>query len=220
MNAGLDIILLLALVIFLINRLKNVLGETPDGENNDAKKGVNPPPLPDNVINMIIQDVEEEKKQESLSLSPVDEVFRKISNYKKVSFTAEFFLEGAKKAFELIVLAFAKGDLVALKMLVDDRVFKNFEKVIEERKEKEQEVECQFIGFVDVEVTDAVLEEFEAKITVKFVSEQVNILKDKDGNVIEGDEKFVETVTDLWSFTKDIRDDSPAWTLVSTKSVE
>lgn len=210
MNAGLDIILLLVVVVFLISKLRSVLGEIP--EENVQKT---PPPIPGNIIELDKKNEEEQVKD----LSPIDQVFKQISDYKKTTFTKEDFLKGAQKAFEIIVTSFANGDKDALKNLTDERIFNNFSKVIDDRKEKKQTVECQFVGFEQVEITQATLEKSQANITVKFVSEQVNLLKDEDGNILQGDEKFVETVTDLWTFSKDIATQSPVWTLISTKNV-
>ena len=56
-----------------------------------------------------------------------------------------------------------------------------------------------------------------AQIVVEFVSEQVNLLKNSAGEVIEGDENFVQKITDIWTFERDIHKASPVWLLVSTK---
>jgi predicted lipid-binding transport protein (Tim44 family) len=58
----------------------------------------------------------------------------------------------------------------------------------------------------------------EANITVKFISEQVNLLKNSKGEVIEGDPNFIETVTDVWTFTKNLKNFDPTWALSSTKN--
>ena len=56
-----------------------------------------------------------------------------------------------------------------------------------------------------------------AKIVVKFVTEQINLLKNSAGEIVEGDENFVQKITDVWTFEKDINSASKIWLLVSTK---
>ena len=56
-----------------------------------------------------------------------------------------------------------------------------------------------------------------AKITVRFISEQANVLRDAKGDVIEGDENFIQSITDVWTFERNITSASPNWMLVSTK---
>lgn len=72
-----------------------------------------------------------------------------------------------------------------------------------------------------MEITNAKISKSDvAKITVRFVSEQVNILKNKDGEVIEGDENFIQNITDSWTFERALTSTNPNWLLVSTKSNE
>ena len=74
------------------------------------------------------------------------------------------------------------------------------------------------IGFVETEV-EAVnfVEADKVNIVVKFVSEQVNLLKNADGEVIEGDENYVQTISDVWTFEKSLNPKVNNWLLCSTK---
>ena len=74
------------------------------------------------------------------------------------------------------------------------------------------------ISFDSAEITNAKITKNDlVKITVKFISEQVNLLKNKDGEIIEGDEQYIQNITDVWTFERSITSASPNWLLTSTK---
>ena len=221
MAAYLDIIILLVVVVLVFSKLKSLLGTRPDNfeqhkisDENAAK-----------IFDMIVKEAEknaaadvqnrekEEVKVPEEELSEVDKVLTKIPG-----FSREKFLTGAKRAFEIIISAFSKGDVETLEMLVSKSLLKKFQEIIEKRKAEGITSETDFIGFDDVEIINAKISKSEvAKITVKFVSEQVNILKNKDGEVIEGDENFIQNITDNWTFERAVTSTNPNWLLVSTK---
>ena len=103
-------------------------------------------------------------------------------------------------------------------MLVSKTLIKKFQEIIEKRKAEGIVSETDFIGFENTEITDAKISKNDiAKITVKFVSEQVNILKNSKDEVIEGDENFIQNITDVWTFERSLTSTNPNWLLVSTK---
>lgn len=216
----LDIIILLVVVVLVFQKLKAVLGTRPDDapktkitEENAAK-----------IFDMILHEAEknspqtlEEKaialNEKEVELSGVDKILSKIPNFNK-----DKFLTGAKKAFELIVTSFSKGDTQTLEMLVNKTLLKKFQEIIEKRKADGIIAETDFIGFEVTEITDAKIAKNDiAKITVKFVSEQVNLLKNSKDEVIEGDENFIQNITDIWTFERNLTSTAPNWLLVSTK---
>ena len=204
MAAYLDIIILLVVVVLVFSKLKSLLGTRPDNfeqrkisDENAAK-----------IFDMIVKEAEKNAAAEARNmekeevqvpeeeLSEIDKVLAKIPGFNR-----EKFLTGAERAFEIIISAFSKGDVETLEMLVSKSLLKKFQEIIEKRKAEGITSETDFIGFDDVEITNAKISKSEvAKITVRFVSEQVNILKNKDGEVIEGDENFIQNITDSWTF--------------------
>ena len=146
-------------------------------------------------------------------LSELDKTLMEIPNFNKAKF-----LKSAENAFRIITEAFNKGDAETLEMLVNKKLFKKFQQVIEERKQNNLSAETDFIGFDKVEITKAKISADKvAEITVEFVSEQVNILRDAQGTVIEGDENYIQNITDVWTFERAISSTSPNWLLISTK---
>ena len=146
-----------------------------------------------------------------------------VRNLKKIkesfpSFDLVDFMQKAPRAFEYIALAFAGGDKESLKPLLSDNIYKSFEKAIDERKERNETAEFSLIGFKSIKLTAAQLFGSEVDLTVEFETEQTNIVKDSDGNVIVGDPTYIETVTDIWTLKKDMRSSDPVWVLTATHS--
>mgnify|MGYP004535282209 FL=1 len=154
-----------------------------------------------------------ELKAESKTMTETEKTLSSIPLFDK-----DTFLNGAKRAFEMIVTAFAKADLETLKSLIEKNLFQRFEEIIKQRKDDGITAETDFIGFNSVEIIHAEIDDASnAKISVRFVSEQANVLRNSDGKVIEGDENFIQSITDVWTFERNINSTSPNWLLISTK---
>ncbi len=136
------------------------------------------------------------------------------------SFEIDSFLKGAKVAYETVVTAYAGGDRQTLRNLLAPEVFESFSAVITERETREETTEFSFVGILSADITDASFSGQMAHVTVRFVSELVTAVRDRLGNVVEGDLKSVRRVTDVWTFERDVRSPNPNWRLVATDSVE
>ena len=124
--------------------------------------------------------------------------------------------EKQKKALENAEI---KAEPLSEELSETDKVLSKIpQEIINQRKAEGITSETDLIGFNEAEITSAKISSNDiAKITVKFVSEQVNILKNKDDEVIEGDENFIQNITDVWTFERSLTSTSPNWLLVSTK---
>ena len=148
-----------------------------------------------------------------INLTETEKELQKIPGFDK-----ETFINGAKRAFEIIVEAFSKGDIETLEMLVNKNILKKFQEIIEKRRVEGIISETDFIGFDKAEIVDVKINKNNiAKITVDFISQQVNLLKDKAGTVIEGDEQYIQSINDKWTFEKALTSTNPNWMLASTK---
>ncbi len=134
------------------------------------------------------------------------------------SFSETEFASGARLAFEMILNSYASGDLKALRPLLANEVFEEFAGAIRGREEAGEVLETTLVGVTEAEVVEAELQGKTAFVTVRFQSEQINILRDSDGEVIEGGDKRVDRITDLWTFARNTRSRDPNWTLVATDS--
>ena len=128
------------------------------------------------------------------------------------------FVVGARVAFEMIVGAFAQGDTKALRPLLSDQVYGNFAGAIEERNRNKERHETTLVGILSADIAGAALKGDEAHVTVKFVSQQINVTKDQEGRIIDGDPSEVANITDIWTFSRPVKSRDPNWVLAATES--
>lgn len=216
----LDIVFFAMLAIFLGLRLRNVLGKRTGLEKRrpDPFKPAEPAPQPaDNVLRLPDRD---RKALESLAADTDTPLALGIKAIHQAdpSFDEAGFLGGARGAFEMIVTAFGKGDTEALRPLLADGVFDNFKRAIDDRTSRGETLETTLVGVTAAELADAGVDGSTAKVTIRFVSEQVNLTKAADGKIVDGDPSKVVTITDLWTFARDVRSSDPNWMLVETRA--
>ena len=136
------------------------------------------------------------------------------------SFEAAGFLAGAATAFEMIVAAYAKHDLDALKPLLSADVYSQFAATIQDRESRSETMETELVTTRAPKLESIEMQDSRAVVGVRFQSEQVNVIKDQSGIVIEGDDDHVESVTDIWTFARDTSSSDPNWQLVATRSID
>lgn len=134
------------------------------------------------------------------------------------SFDERAFLGGAKGAFQMIVEAFAKGDRETLRPLLSPDVFRGFADEIDRRARQGEVWETRVERVREADIEDARLDDSTARVVVRFVSDQVNVVRDRSGAVIDGDPSREEEVRDVWTFTRDTRSSDPNWALVETRA--
>ena len=123
------------------------------------------------------------------------------------------FLKGAEIAYETILTAFAKGEVKKLKSLLTPTMNENFSSAIDARNKENIKSEFTFIGIKESSVEKYEKANDELFASVKFVAEVISLKKDKDNNIIEGSPDKIKFVTDIWKFTKNIKNNSPNWYL-------
>ena len=126
------------------------------------------------------------------------------------------FIEGAKKAHELILIAFSHGEKKTLKQLLNDSVFISFETAIKEAQKSGNTTSLKFVGVNTSKIVSAELEKGVAAIGVDFTSEVISVTKNRLGEIIDGDEKTVSTIRELWIFERDTKTNDPNWKLAAT----
>jgi predicted lipid-binding transport protein (Tim44 family) len=130
--------------------------------------------------------------------------------------SAEFFLNGAKSAFEMVIKAFSGADLTTLKFLLSEKIYQGFEAAVNQRKSAEQTLITNLISIEKAEIISAMTFENFASIAVKFSSKQINYITNKDGQIIEGKKDEISEITDVWTFKKDLTSSNPNWAISST----
>lgn len=226
--------LVLAVVIFL--RLRNVLGRrtgserppydpysTPDAKPNGSKPAEQDKiiPLPGNRgpagDTAAANDFEDKLKKYGPKTGALAKGLRSIGAVDP-DFDPDHFLQGAKAAYEMIVMAFAEGNKRSLRQLLNKDVYDGFVGAISEREQRDEVVETSFVGIDKADIVEAELKKKTAQVTVKFVSELITATRNSAGKVIDGDPKKVREVTDIWTFARDVSSRDPNWKLVATEA--
>ncbi|MCT8998102.1 Tim44/TimA family putative adaptor protein [Chelativorans intermedius] len=136
------------------------------------------------------------------------------------AFDPDAFLEGAKMAYEMIVMAYADGDRRTLKNLLSREVYDGFISAIEEREKRSEKIESSFVGIDKATIVAAEMKGHEAHVTLRIVSELISATRDSAGTIIDGDPETVVEVKDVWTFARDTRSRDPNWKLVATEAEE
>ncbi|AMS39730.1 Tim44/TimA family putative adaptor protein [Aminobacter sp. NyZ550] len=133
------------------------------------------------------------------------------------SFEPKGFVDGAKMAYEMIVMAYADGDRKTLKNLLSREVFDGFVAAIADREGRSEKIQSSFVGIDKADIVSAEMKGGEAHVTLRIVSELISATRDKAGEVIDGDPETVAEVKDVWTFARDTRSRDPNWKLVATE---
>lgn len=137
------------------------------------------------------------------------------------NFDEKHFLEGSKAAFAMIVDAFARGDTATLRPLLADDVYDSFAQVIRDRQAAGEQHEARIEQVREAEVVEAKLDAGRtARVTVRLVSDQVNVVRDRNGAIVDGDPKALVENTDVWTFARNLRSRDPNWALVEVRPVQ
>ena len=228
MNDGfhaLDIVFFAVVAVFLILRLRSVLGKRTG--NEEPPRWTRTPKddgdTADNVIDLTRarRPVEAEPVVTADVAATAGPLARGEAaiRARDPSFSNTGFLSGARMAFEMIVGAFAAGDKKALRPLLADQVYKPFCDAIDARARAGEELSTEIMGIKSAEIIEAIMVGTVAQVTVRFVSEQINVIKDLDGRIVEGDPSRIVPVTDEWTFSRDTRSKDPNWHLSATRAV-
>jgi predicted lipid-binding transport protein (Tim44 family) len=222
--AYIDILFFAMVAAFIALRLRSVLGRRTGHERRRTEGygevGNNNSRPTDNVVP--IGDRSPAAPEQDLAISALEDETVKagLTRIRQAdgSFDLQQFLSGAKLAFEMIVEAYAAGDKETLEPLLADQVFRGFARAIDERVAIEQSLDTQLIAVSEPTALEAKLEDGVASVTLRFESEQVNIVRDRDGHVVEGDPGQAEDVVDIWTFERDTQTDDPNWVLTETRT--
>jgi predicted lipid-binding transport protein (Tim44 family) len=211
-------ILLIAMVAgIILFRLYTVLGRRTGNEREPQERlrriGGTAPSASDNVV--ALPDRAAASDPPAQSGDPVSKGLLDIKLADR-SFETGHFLDGARQAYQMIVAAFAARDRATLRPLLSDEVYSAFDSVMRGREERNETVTYSFEGYKTVRIVHAEMKGRTAEITVEFTAQFISVTNDASGAVVEGDQKAVRDVVDVWSFTRDTRTSDPNWILVAT----
>ena len=212
----LQLLVLAGIAVFLILRLKSVLG---------TREGFEKPPAPrigpvsdtrrdfeviDGGPDHDITDYVDEGSDAAAALAEMKRA--------EPSFRVGDFMQGARGAYEMILMAFEGGELYDIKPFLADDVYETFAEVIEAREEQGLTIEADFVGIRELTLQNASFDETtgQAEITMKFIGELTHVVRDRSGEIIEGSPTQVKKQKDVWTFARPMGTDDPNWKLVAT----
>lgn len=216
--AVIQLIVLAAIAIFLILRLRNVLG---------SREGFEKPPVPPQAGD---GSVAARRNFEVIEGGPdrdiTDHVGEDSPSAKELaamkaaepSFRVGEFLHGARSAYEMILVAFERGDLSPVEGLLSPQIREAFNDVIEARKSQGLTIQASFVGIRELALTGA---EFNrttgiGEVTIRFVGELTSVVRNAEGQIVEGNPNEIRRQRDVWTFARRMGASDPNWQLVAT----
>ena len=220
--AYIDILFFAMVAAFIALRLRSVLGRRTGHERRRSGGfgPVRPNGAADNVVTLPERSTSQAEVDAELA-GPADKgVKAGLAQIRLADqrFDLQKFLGGARAAFEMIVESYAAGEKATLRPLLDDDVYARFERAIDQRQTAGHSLQTQLTAVPTTEVIAAEMRGRDARITVRFKSEQINLLRDAEGKVLDGDPETAVEVVDLWTFERDTTSSDPNWTLVETRT--
>ena len=203
---------------YLVFQLRRALGRRSDNQEPESKP--NPEQRAehsetDNVVaikpNKNKNENQEQEQEETLGgLTELRE--------KDPSFSDTDFIKGSKEAFSWIVAAFSKGEIHKLEPLLSEPLFNGFKQAIEQREADQLSLETNIVSIKSAQIHNVTVKQDQVNITVEYVTDQIKSTRNAKDEIVDGDPDTIETVTDLWTFNRNIKSKNPNWTLVKTET--
>ncbi|MBT9246841.1 Tim44/TimA family putative adaptor protein [Gemmobacter fulvus] len=214
-NALIQLLVLAGIAVFLILKLRSVLG---------TREGFEKPPLADEVKKPVPRGFEviEGGPDRDITDHAADgsPTARALAAMKQVEpdFSVNTFLQGARGAYEMILMAFERGDIAAIRPFLSQDVYDSFAAAVQAREEQGLTVEANFVGIREMALHDATFDDAtrEAEVSVRFTGELTTVVRNKAGDVIEGSPTEGKRQRDVWTFARVMGAADPNWQLVAT----
>jgi predicted lipid-binding transport protein (Tim44 family) len=216
--AVIQLVVLAGIAIFLIMRLRSVLGtrdgfEKPPVVGPDMGGATSSPRRFEVIDGGPDSDITDHAEVGSSTA-------RALAEMKAIdpSFHVGDFLKGARGAYEMILMAFENGEMDSILPFLSRDVFSSFDDVVQSRERQGLTVEANFIGVRELDLVVATFDNTssEGEITVRFVGELTSVVHDANGVVVEGDANAIKRQKDVWTFARDMGAGNPNWQLVAT----
>ena len=213
----LQLLVLAGIAIFLIIRLKSVLG---------SRDGFEAPPKPRSEVEPVTDRAGFEVIEGGPDYDIIDHIAEEsegakaLADMKRIepSFSVSEFLQGGKQAYEWILMSFERGQMEDITPFLSQDVFEAFSQVVDARQEQGLTIEADFVGVRETTLNDAKFdaETGRSEITVRFIGELISVVRDATGEVVEGKPGQSRRQKDTWTFERVMGSDDPNWRLVAT----
>lgn len=192
----------------LLFRLMSLLG---------TRTGHEPPPNPQLPTGDTVVPIR--KRDEAKESAALDEESRAVLaqiRQNQPDFDLAHFIDGAKRAYEMLLMAYETGDKATLKPFLSAEVFAAFASAIDQRAAQGLQVEAKFVGIRSADIVSIRLDRGNVEIAVRFKAEIISAMRDGSGEVVAGNPAEVQHISDLWTFARPLNSRDPMWTLVET----
>lgn len=216
MNSPLIQLLVLAgIAIFLILRLKNVLG---------TRDGYEKPPVPQQPAKKARPDFEVIEGGPDRDItdhvaedSPQAEALTAMKRIEP-EYSVSGFVQGARGAYEMILMGYELGNLDEIQPFLAEDVYESFVSGVAAREDQGLKVEAEFIGVRETAIADVRFDKDSnrAEITMRFIGELTSVVRDRGGDIVEGSPTSVKRQKDTWTFARTMGSADPNWLLVAT----
>ena len=217
-----DILILAMIAVFILNRLRNVLGKKTGNETDIVEKyNYRKNRFEESTPDKTVKSKNSNSNNDNLIfLHDNSKINEALNNITKVdsNFELNQFMVNAKKAFEFIINAYSKGQINVLESLLEKNIFTNYKKDINSRVKKKQDLEITIVGLDDPIIVDAKLnkkgKDNIAIIKLEYKSEQIHLIKNDKGEVIDGESNEILEINENWTFIRKLNSKNPNWTLL------
>ncbi|MEM7710380.1 MAG: Tim44/TimA family putative adaptor protein [Pseudomonadota bacterium] len=216
-DAVLQLLVLAGIALFLVIRLKSVLG---------TRTGFEKPPasVAGGTRDDVVRDFEVIEGGPDRDITDhVDDgtpAAKALAAMKMAEpgFNVSEFVGGARQAYEMILMAFENGDLGEVQGFLSEDVYEAFLAVISDREDKGLKIDASFIGVRETALEEAEFDRSndEGEITLRFVAELTSVVRDGEGEIVEGDPNEIKKQRDVWTFARTMGTGDPNWKLVAT----
>lgn len=214
-----DLIVIVAVAVFIVIKYRQVLGhKTGHDTENEAKRTT---PSEGRVVSLrqaqdsIIEAIDEPKKDTALDALDNEPMKATLLEMKALeqSFSLDEFVQGAKAAFEMVMDAFNQQDRATLKALLSDELYREFDQEMKQSAKQNQRPVTTLVSIVSAQPVAATLTKQQAHITMQIVSEQIQLIKNDQDEIVEGDVSRIEQIEDEWVFERQLGSRNPNWTI-------
>jgi predicted lipid-binding transport protein (Tim44 family) len=218
-SAVIQLLVLAGIAVFLILRLRSVLG-TREGFEKPRVPDANGPAAPERRgprLEVVPVGPDTDITDHVAEDSPAADALARMKRVES-DFGVGEFLHGARGAYEMILMSFENGTLDEILPFLSRDVYESFAEVVEMREAKGLRVDATFIGLREVKLVTASFDEEtgEAEMTVRFVAELSSVVRDQTGAIVDGDPNEIKRQRDVWTFARRMGVDDPNWQLVAT----
>lgn len=215
-DAVIQLLVLAAIALFLVIRLKNVLGK---------RTGFEKPPSIDSAPAERVRrdfevieggpdrDITDHVEDGSTSAEALGAM-----KMAEPGFSVTDFVSGGRQAYEMILMAFENGDLAPVQPFLSEDVYEAFLSVVSDREDKGLRIEANFVGVRETSLQSAEYDPATGigEITLRFVAELTSVVRDAEGTIVEGNPNEIKKQRDVWTFARQMGADDPNWKLVAT----